>query len=415
MPSPPIHLPLHPPADGAPLPRRLGRALDALVRPRVRALGRSLPAFQLCGYTGLAAAVALSTGLVAGQGLALWPIGAVILSSVATFFALAMATKVITGQERLIYYHHEIAVLLVTMLLLRALGQPVLPYLDATLLGVGAFLVCGRVGCLMVGCCHGRPHRWGVCYRAEHAAAGFTPWYVGVRLFPIQAVESLWVLGVVLVGVAMVRGGSPPGAALGWYVVAYDVGRFGFEFVRGDPDRGYLRGFSEAQWTSVLLVLVVVAAERAGALPRAPWHEAAAAGMLLWMGVAALRQRRPTARPRLLNPRHVREIATLIPRLEAQADAPEVRVAATSLGVQLSVGGGAEGAARYTLSSRRGGLDREAAATLAECILQMRHPGSPAELVEGRPGIFHLLVRPASPVPGVLEPQPPVVALHLWD
>src|SRR5439155_22019386 len=97
-------------------------------------------------------------------------------------------------------YHHEIDVMINAALLLWLLGQPLLPYLDLTILGIGMFLACGRVGCLMVGCCHGRPHSWGVRYKQEHADAGFAPYYVGVRLFPIQAVESLWVLSIVIVG-----------------------------------------------------------------------------------------------------------------------------------------------------------------------------------------------------------------------
>jgi prolipoprotein diacylglyceryltransferase len=40
--------------------------------------------------------------------------------------------------------------------------EPIIPYLDVTILVIGIFLVCGRIGCLMVGCCHGKPHRWGV-------------------------------------------------------------------------------------------------------------------------------------------------------------------------------------------------------------------------------------------------------------
>ena len=106
----------------------------------------------------------------------------------------------------------------------------------------------------MVGCCHGRPHRWGVCYREEHAAVGFTPYFVGVRLFPIQAVESLWVFCIVTTGVTFVLNGRPAGAALAWYVVTYDLGRFCFEFLRGDPDRPYLWGFSQPQWISLLLM-----------------------------------------------------------------------------------------------------------------------------------------------------------------
>jgi hypothetical protein len=128
-----------------------------------------------------------------------------VLTAVLTFLALAMVTKIITGEENLIYYHHEIAVMVVAACLLNLLYQPVLPYLDITILGLGTFLAFGRVGCLMVGCCHGRPHGRGVCYRAEHAAAGFTPYLVGVRLFPIQAVESVWVFSIVVVGVCLSR------------------------------------------------------------------------------------------------------------------------------------------------------------------------------------------------------------------
>src|SRR5262249_7343149 len=164
----------------------------------------------------------------------------------------------------IIYYHHEIAVMLAAMALLWLTSEPLLPFLDITILGIGAFLACGRIGCLMVGCCHGRPHHWGIRYKPEHAVAGFTPYYVGIVLFPIQLVESLWVAGVVIVGVLLIVNGSPAGSALAWYVVAYDLGRFFFEFMRGDPDRPYLWCFSQPQWISIVLMAFVVVAEQAG-------------------------------------------------------------------------------------------------------------------------------------------------------
>src|SRR5947209_3943111 len=217
------------------------RALDALARPEVVVLGRPRSAFKLCGYVGLACAVVLGLALAAQTGLRLWAAALLVPSSALTFLALALATKIIAGGERLVYYHQEVAVITVAGLLLWLLRQPVLPYLDATALSVGAFLSCGRVGCLMVGCCHGRPHRWGVRYGAGHAAAGFARYYVGVRLFPVQAVESLWALYVVAAGGVMVLSGRPAGSALAWYAVAYDAGRFCFEFMRGDPERPYFR------------------------------------------------------------------------------------------------------------------------------------------------------------------------------
>src|SRR5262245_54279095 len=117
--------------------------------PPQRVLG--VPAFRFWGALGLLAAV-----LVAGsRDVSLAVEGAIVLAAIGTFCALAMTMKILIGREALIYYHHEIAVLSVTAALAALLGAPVLDHLDATALGLGAFLVFGRVGCLFSGCCHG--------------------------------------------------------------------------------------------------------------------------------------------------------------------------------------------------------------------------------------------------------------------
>jgi hypothetical protein len=367
--------------------------LDRLVCPDFRLGRHTVSAFRACGVVGLTAAVMLAMTLVVYTGHSPWVMAGVVLAAMATFLSLAMATKIVTGQERLIYYHHEIAVLVVAALLLWLTGQPVLPYLDATTLGVGAFLTCGRVGCLMVGCCHGRPHRWGVCYRAEHAAAGFTPYYVGVRLFPVQAVESLWVAAVVVVGAWMVWTGPPAGAALAWYVVAYDVGRFLFEFTRGDPDRPYLAGFSEGQWLSVVLTWAVVGAQWTDVLPWHPWHTGAAAGLSLAMlGVALARRWRTTRYHLLRHPRHVRELADAVLRV---SDPPAV--ATTGLGICVSAGLIQRPAGliyHYAFSAAGGTMTLATAQTLAGIILQLRHPSCVCELVTGAREVYHLLIPP---------------------
>jgi prolipoprotein diacylglyceryl transferase len=389
--------------------------LDKLVRPDMRLLHRSRPAFQVCGYTGLAMAVILTLILAPYLGLSHLVLGLLILSAVLTFFGLVMATKIITGEERIIYYHHEIAVMMVAAFLLWLLGQPVLPYLDVMILGVGAFLVCGRAGCLMVGCCHGRPHRWGVCYRKEHADAGFTPYFVGVRLFPVQAAESLWVFCIVTIGVTFVLNGHPAGAALAWYVVTYDLGRFCFEFLRGDPDRSYLWGFSQPQWISLLLMCGVVWAETAGVLPFHLWHAAATVCLGLAMIAAGLARRfGKAARHRLLHPRHVREVAeamSLVSSTSAEIKATgqwtvlprnnsiPIHIGCTSLGVQISggkVGGAAGDTYHYTLSCRDGGMTEETARILAGLILQLRRVTGAGALVKGNRDVFHLLIQPVA-------------------
>ena len=384
--------------------------LDRLVRPEIRLLRRPRPAFQVCGYTGLALAILLSMTLVIYQHLSPLVMLGIILAAVMTFFAQAIITKIILGEEDLVYYRHEIAVMAVAALLLWVLHQPILPYLDATLLGIGAFLACGRIGCLMVGCCHGRPHSWGVCYRQEHADVGFESCYVGVRLFPSQAIESLWVFSIVLVGSLLVLSNHQPGTALAWYVVAYDVGRFSFEFMRGDADRLYLWDFSEAQWASIVLMCVLVSLEFFGILPFQLWHLAATLGVAVIMIAVALRRRlRKVSVHHLLHPYHLKEMAEVLQR-ESRAVSSDVHVQHTSLGIQLSSSQikSEKGCLyHYALSCRTGTMTEEMATALAKLILRLQHPSGSRELIRGNSGVFHVLVNPSGSAGKSINP-----ALH---
>ncbi len=382
------------------------RNLDGFVRPQVKVVRHDCSAFKVCGYTGLAMGIALAMVLVLRQGLSPVVQVGLALSAVATFLALAMSTKVLTGEEKLVYYHHEIAVILVAALWLWLFGQPVLPYLDATLLGVGMFLTCGRVGCLMAGCCHGRPWRWGVCYRQRHAESGFTPHYLGVRLFPIQGVESLTVLAVVAAGGAMVWTGEPPGTALAFYVIVYDIARFTFELARGDPQRPYWAGFSEAQWTSILLMVVVVALELGGALPWHPWHAVATACMGLVMAAIAVKRRLAAVPRHLLRlPRHVQEVAETLESTERGASRSpsgcasgfHVTVGSTSLRILISGEriDDRDGTRllQYSLSSVDGAMSEGAARTLARIIRELRPATDWPAIIAGGHGVYHLLLR----------------------
>jgi hypothetical protein len=362
--------------------------------------------FQLCGTAGLALAIMLAMILTRHAGLSYWVMARIVEMAVATFLGLVMATKMITGEERIIYYHHEIVVMLMAALFLWTTRQPLLPYLDATILGIGLFLSFGRIGCLMVGCCHGRPHHWGVRYSEEQAAAGFPSYLVGVQLFPIQAVESVWVLGTVMVGTYFVWSGRPSGTALAWYVVTYDLGRFAFEFARGDAGRPYWLGFSQPQWLSLLLTGGVVWAERAGRLPLSRWHLATFASLITIVVAVSLQrrfQRTPTFR--LLHPRHIQQVANAVKALcasgghtiaEPDKTFTVVSVASTSLGVQISGGqinrGGAERVYHYTLSSAGEAMTEGTARSLAGLIRRLNGMAGSDKLIAGAQGVFHLLI-----------------------
>lgn len=383
--------------------------MDRLVRQTVYAFRNPWPIFQVCGYTGLVLAILLTMVLIILLGLSPWVMIGIIGIAMLTFLGLAMVTKIITGEEQLIYYHHEIAIMIMAAIFLGIINQPMLPYLDITILGIGTFLVFGRVGCLMVGCCHGRPYKWGVSYRKEHVDAGFTHYYEGVRLFPIQAVESVWVLFVVIIGVVLVLTQQTPGHALAWYVINYDIGRFIFEFARGDPARPYYWGFSEGQWISIALMCAVVWAEAAQILPFHLWHIIATAGIVLTMiAIAIARQFEVTGKHQLLNPCHVREIAEAIDRVSSMVSerpinigghiVPEViNMSSTSLGIQISAGkikDADTSIEHYALSSRNGTMSEEIARRVADLIIQMKHLSGANSLIPGGNGVFHVVIHP---------------------
>ena len=384
------------------------RELDRLAQTRILLAGLQLPAFQLCGYTGLLLAFVQSALLVRHLHLSQLVLLGMTTVVVVTFFSLVMATKIITGEEQIIYYHHEIAVLTMLALFLRARHQPLLPYLDVASIGIGLFLACGRIGCLLVGCCHGRPCDWGVCYTKEHAAAGFPSYLVGVRLFPIQLVESVFVFGVVMMGIAMVLRGYPPGTALVLYVVAYGIGRFWLEFARGDVARPYLWGFSQAQWISLLLAVAVVAAGSARVVPVAGWHSAAAATLVVSLIVVSIWRRLDRSHKfELLHPQHIQEIVGAVQlvklasqhellRTEGVGTGPVIHVAETSRGYRISaghVGTGDSAVEHYSVSIGNGELSLKAGQVLSRLIARVERRNGVPRLVRGDAGILHIIFR----------------------
>lgn len=382
-------------------PEIVNTLLDNLARPRLPILKRSCSSYKVCGYTGLSLAVLIDIGLITHLSLSYRVLAALILTSILTFFGLAMLTKIITGEEKLIYYHHEIAILTTSSLVLYLLNQPILPYLDITILGIGIFLTCGRIGCLMVGCCHGRPHAWGIRYHKGHADEGFAKCFVGVRLFPIQAVEVIWVFFVVLAGCYLILQRHPPGETLALYTMVYGTGRFCFEFVRGDSARPYFFGFSEAQWTTLFLMVLTILGEATGVLTFHPLHAGLTTAIVVIMITVAMRRRlRDQGKLILLHPRHVKELAETIDLISNETGikkhkgSPPVPVECTSMGIQISTGrihGTNEHICHYAVSQRNGLITEKTAQLLGSLIHRLRHPLDSLEIMKGNQGIFHLL------------------------
>jgi len=374
-----------------------------------RWFSRPRSAFKTCGLVGLAIALPFSAAIAAHVELSPALMAAIGLASFVALLGTGMAAKVLTGHEKLIYYRDVIAVLAVAATIPWILHRPALRYMDITILGCGVFHVWGRIGCLVVGCCHGRPSRWGIRYGESHAEFDFPSHYVGVRLFPIQGVESLLVFCLVAFGAATVWKEAPPGAVLAFYIVAYALGRFFIEFARGDAARLYFAGFSEAQWTSLLLAIVVAFAERRAILPASRWHGLAAIGIAVCMVFAmAWRRFDGSGRFEMLHPRHVDEIIDALEHLEisrqgaglrrdSNGSGNKLQVAETSLGYRISAGRtvmGAVSVEHYSLSRANGTLSRAAAEGLARMIGHLKHDSRSLRLFQGGSGVFHALFVP---------------------
>ena len=378
---------------------------DKWVRPEFSLAGRSWLFFQVCGGAGVVFAIALMLVLARLSGLSVLLMGGLIVADLLACLALVMGTKIILGEGRLTYCHHEISLIVVTAAIAWLLDQPVLNYLDVSILGLGLGLACGRVGCLMAGCCHGTPSRCGVRYDAAHVAAGFSPYYAGARFFPIQTVEAVWVAAIVFLGSWMVLRGYPAGAALSLYVCAYGAGRFFFELLRADTDRAYFRGFSESQWISLLLMIAVVTGEFAGVLPFQWWHIVVTAFVSSVMLAVTIKRRLQRGLDyRLLLPRHMEELAHALDTTSNHADhngggarvrSKGIPIDCTSLGVQISAGRikvAGSHVYHYALSNKTASMTEPSAQVVARLILQLRHPRATSNLIAGNRGVFHLLV-----------------------
>lgn len=112
----------------------------------------------------------------------------------------------------------------------------------------------GRLGCFLNGCCFGIPHPLGIVY-PPGTDAYYT--YGTLPLFPAVLLESFWDL-VVLSFLLIVFKRKPfEGFIALSYFILYSVGRFFFEFWRGDSLITFMN-LKVAQVTSVVTIIVAL-------------------------------------------------------------------------------------------------------------------------------------------------------------
>lgn len=381
-----------------------------MLKPKlfVHLLNKKINSFHFFGIIGFLASAILGAYLCYALNLSWLVLISLVFTGAITFFALVFIVKILTGEENIVYYHHEIGILLMDTLVLKLLGAPVLVYLDICLLGVAAFLAFGRIGCFSVGCCHGIPSENGIKYGLEHVHAGFTAHYKDVILLPVQLIESVFVFFITILGTVLVLQEALPGTVLILYTIVYGAFRFILEFFRGDPERPYWKGFSEAQWTTLGLFLLSVVLSFLGYLPYYNWHIWIVVGLILLMlGVTIYRLQQTVPTYKIKNPHHITEMANGLQLLKNEKKTPStfeertvIPSVYTSLGLRISSGKiAAKNASitHYTLSAIE--KDRKLKLTLnlptvhviSKVIQILHHPGEKIEIKTGKSNIYHLV------------------------
>lgn len=246
--------------------------LEQLVRPTFFFFKKKRSAYNLFGTIGMLTAGLVALSLTYAQRLSLSITLLLLLLALLISAGHVIVTVLITGKDRLVFLRYFLSIMAVSALFLRIIDRPIVPYLEVIALGLGAMQCLGRIGCFMAGCCHGRPHLLGVAYQQRQVTAGFSKYLVGVRLIPVQLIESVWIGFSVLLGVFYVLQDAPAGTGFSTYLILFSAGRFLLEKLRGDQLRTYRAGLSEAQWLSVLIIGLTVITEWSGIMPFQGWH-----------------------------------------------------------------------------------------------------------------------------------------------
>ena len=325
----------------------------------------------MLGFVGYVVAALLVSLVSTAWSLSLEDRLSVLIAPPLAFVAVVTANRRHHGRERIVFYQTASAGIVAAGLTSLALSGEVARVVDLATVGIGTFLVFGRLGCFSVACCHGRLARHGIVYGPEHVAIGLWARWQGRTLWPTQLVESA--ATAVLVVVALALGWDAPGEPALIYIVGYAYVRFALELVRGDAARPSALGLSEAQWTAPT-TLIACAIWRPGAVTIC----AAVVLVLVAAILAATRARRA-----LFHPSHLVELDRACRHARQSSER-----GTTSLGVAVSMHALPDGRRDWVLSSEARHWSPDAARRLATALW------TDAEVVEGRlAGVVHVITR----------------------
>lgn len=155
-----------------------------------------------------------------------------------------------------VFYGGLIAAVVVALVYLRRHHMPLWTTTDVFAPGIALGHIVGRLGCLLAGCCFGKPASvpWAVTFD-DPAAQAISGTPLGVPLHPTQLYEA-GAEALILIFLLLFerRGRAFPGRTFWSYMLLYGVSRFVVELYRGDSRGLVFDTLSTSQFVSALLV-----------------------------------------------------------------------------------------------------------------------------------------------------------------
>ena len=151
----------------------------------------------------------------------------------------------------IVFYGGMLGMLLGCVIFAKLTHRGIREVLDYAAPSIPLFHTFGRLGCLFGGCCYGRVWSWGVTNVD----------FPGVRLFPVQAIESVCNLIIFMSIILVQHIKKSDRYSIEIYLMSYASVRFILEFFRGDEGRGmWPDGLSTSQ-NIALIIIIAVSAE----------------------------------------------------------------------------------------------------------------------------------------------------------
>jgi hypothetical protein len=304
------------PEPPEPEPRlELNRLFDAAVGPHPGfAHVHAAPALLL-HWAGLACGVVLAVGVASARGASTMLAVSAATLPVAVLMLLQALRRSQRDRRQHVPLQDVLLAFLVPAVLASVLDVSVTTMSAMAALGLGSFIAFTRLGCMVEGCCHGRPARIGVRHRPRSA----DDLLAGVRLFPVPLVEAAWVLAITVCTCVLALLPAAEGAAPWFWLLSYAAGRAVLDVARGDA-LARLGPLTHAQWWAVAIVSARAVQEGLVA-GRPGWVGALGAGAaLVGLGLLLHRPRSHPGRARF-DPEDVPQWQRLFADLERDAAA----------------------------------------------------------------------------------------------